>query len=313
VYASIALGVVCRARGIRVASTLSAGATVFLLAALHLGPPPAPVRGILELTVPDVGQGQSVLIRGGGGRTVLIDAGPDHGGRFDTGERVVAPFLAGLGCRRIDVLVLTHVHSDHAGGAASILRQFEVGEVWLGPAALASPRGRYLATLAREQGSAVVIAKAGETSSSGGVRLEIVHPAVTDLDLPPNGRSLVVRVSSGRGSILIPGDLESDGERRLLRRQTDAGADVLVVGHHGARTSTTEDFLRAVGPELGVIAAGRLNRFGHPDPGVLDRLRRHGVTILRTDRHGLVRLVCDGSGWRGPDLFDNRQGDRHER
>jgi competence protein ComEC len=262
-----------------------------LLGALHLGPIPPSTGEEFELVVPYVGQAQAVVVRGSSGGFVVVDAGGTAGGRFDSGARIVGPILARLGCRRIDVLILTHDHDDHAGGARSLLNDFEVGELWVGPWAHSSARSRALTRTAREEGVAVVLAERGLRLRRAGLRMHVLHPERRDGALDDNNRSVVVRVEGKRFGVLIPGDLESPGERSLVRRSgSEIRSAVLLMGHHGAARSSSERFLDAVRPEVAIVSAGRWNRFGHPRDQVLKRLLDRGVRIARTDRHGMIRL-----------------------
>jgi competence protein ComEC len=268
-----------------------------LLVLIHVGPWPVRPAADLEIRVFDVGQGQSVMIRGSDGETVVVDAGPTAGGRFDTGERIVTPRLAALGVRRIDRLVLTHDHDDHAGGAWALLRNFEIGEVVVARSALVNRRTRALVREAGESGVPTVCVEQGSRLTTGALEILSLHPG-RDLDgLDTNNRSLVVRLSRGELSVLIPGDLEAPGERVLLARGSDLRSEVLVAGHHGSRHGTTDEFLEAVAPEIVVVAAGRRNVFGHPHPETLARIHGSGTPALRTDLAGTITLDGDGRGW----------------
>jgi competence protein ComEC len=279
--------------GRRLARLALALALVFL----HTGPPPPRPPPALRVTVIDVGQGQSVLLQGASGGTVLVDAGGTSGGRFDAGERIVAPVLSRLMIRRIDMLVLTHEHDDHAGGAGAILREFEVGALWI-PASLprVSPL-RALVTEAVSRGTAWVTASRGLRATRGGLSLEVLHPTAERATGRPNERSLVLRVGQRPARLLIPADAESPDEEALLASGADLSAEALIVAHHGSRSGTTPAFLRAVKPRVAVVSAGLANRFGHPDRGVVTRLRKRGIPVYRTDRDGQVRLFASGQGF----------------
>jgi competence protein ComEC len=274
-----------------------AGAVAALLA-LHLGLPP---RGssASEVAVLDVGQGQAVAARDADGRCLLIDGGGSARGRSDTGERTVAPWLATWNCRRLEAIVLSHAHDDHAGGLVSVLRQFETASLWIGVGAWRDEGARALAALARERGVALRLAVSGARLEVGGLSLEFPHPAPEDAALAINDRCATVRLVTPSGAtLLVPGDLEREGEERALARGENLAADALVVGHHGAGASSSETWLATVAPRLAVVSAGEGNRFGHPSPATLERLRRAGAVTFRTDVDGTVAFREEAGGWR---------------
>jgi len=251
--------------------------------------------GRLDLIVWDVGQGDSILVRTPGGATVLIDTGGLGRGDFDVGSKVVAPALRSLGILHLDVLAITHAHRDHVGGATSILAQFRPRAVWLGALPPDDAVTRRLEAAAFAAGSVVVRPRAGVTISLAGARFEVLHPG---RDAPPrdraNDQSLVLRVSAGSEAALLTGDIEADVEQALLDGGRSRSAALLKVAHHGSRTSTGNAFLDAVAPRAALISVGAANPWGHPSETVIDRLRRAGVAIYRTDIDGAIGASTDG-------------------
>ena len=271
------------------------GLTVALgFVALHVGPPP-PGPGRAEVQVLDVGQGLSVLVRGPGGGAVLVDAGGRGNGAFDCGERVVAPAVSRLGLRRVEALVLTHAHDDHAGGAPAVLRQLEVGELWLGPGWTREPLAQEAVEVARARGTALVLVERGFTALRGGCELRVRHPSRT-LASTVNDRCVAVLVRAGASRLLVPGDVEQTGALALVEAG-DVAAQALVVAHHGSRSGTPTALLDAVRPCIAIVSAGRDNVHGHPHPEIVRRIRRAGIALRRTDRDGSVRLVQSAAGW----------------
>ena len=260
------------------------------LAGLALGPGPK-ADGRLELAVLDVGQGDGLVLRSPSGRAMVIDAGPARDG-FDLGERIVAPFLWSQGVRRLDRLVLTHAHPDHAGGVPFLLRAFRPSEVWEGIAPL-QDRGYEAFETAVEQGLVPRRCVARGTKVVwDGVTLEVLGP------VPPprrplhtrNDDSLVLSVTLGEVGLLLTGDIEAAAEQALAVPPSA----VLKVPHHGSRTSSTNALLAAARPRWAIVSAGLRNNFGHPHPDVLRRLAASGVRVFRTDRDGSVRVRTDG-------------------
>jgi len=242
-------------------------------------PPPAPAPGEAWITTLDVGQGLAVLVRTAN-RALLYDAGPAFGTGADSGERIVAPYLRAAGVARLDTMIVTHNDVDHAGGAASVLENFEVGEL------LSSlPAGHpLLGAVAGPRRCA-----AGTDWEWDGVRFAILHPQSAHAQARrSNDLSCVLKVSAGARAMLLTGDIESRAEAELVSRDPALlRADALLVPHHGSRTSSSADFLAAVGATAAIVPAGYRNRFGHPHAEVLDRLDA-AAQVLRTDRDGAV-------------------------
>lgn len=251
-------------------------------ATLLTGAPPRDAAAP-RLSLLDVGQGQSVLLRGVGG-TLLIDAGGSASPRYDPGEREVLPALLARGLRRIDALAISHADIDHAGGAAAILRELEVGRLWIAAGAYAELDE--LRALARRRGTGIVLV--GRAGVQGWPLVRSYEALDCDSD---NDRSLVLSIDGA----LIPGDIESCGEAAFLASFSTPRAELLVLPHHGSRSSSSPAFLEAVGPSLAVVSCGRDNRFGHPHAEVLERLE--GTALWRTDRDGELRFERTEGGW----------------
>ncbi len=211
---------------------------------------------------------------------------------LDTGEDVVSPYLWSREIRRIDVLVATHAHEDHSGGIAALMENFRPRELWVGanpaPALVERAAQLHIRTVAMH---------ASTSFDFSGARIEVLSPpAGYAAKTPGNNDSLAFRIEYGARSFLLTGDMERPMEQRLLDGQMLTHADVLKVGHHGSKTSTTEPFLEAVSPTVAVISAGYGNSFGHPHRDILARLVERHAAILRTDLDGLVTIRTDGRG-----------------
>lgn len=273
-----------------------AGGLVLVFLALVIRGPFRPSSPDLRVTLIDVGQGESILVEFPGRRTMLIDGGGLPGSSFDVGERVVSPVLWRKGIRRIDRMVLTHAHPDHAGGLVAVARNFRIGELWEGPPA--TDQGPY-AELGRALGPKVVsrLVGRGARFAEGEVSVEVLHPPVDPGAGPApasNEASLVIRLTYGRTSFLFAGDTGSATELDLVASGEKLGATVLKAGHHGSAASTSAAFLAAVRPRLVLVSAGEGNTYGFPSPEVLERCREAGAEVLRTDLDGAVEVRTDG-------------------
>jgi len=277
---------------------ISGFAVLALFGLLLWQPWPAKVTpGTLELTAIDVGQGDSLLVVfPEGGRMVIDGGGVLQFGRrqrkpnLDTGEDVVSPYLWSRDIRRLDILVATHAHEDHSGGIAALLENFRPRELWVGanPAPAVIERAGQLHIR-------IVAMHAPASLDFSGARIEVLSPpADYAAKTPGNDDSLAFRIAYGARSFLLTGDMERPMEQRLLDDQRLGHTDVLKVGHHGSKTSTTEPFLEAVSPAVAVISAGYGNSFGHPHRDILARLAERHAAILRTDLDGLVTIRTDG-------------------
>ncbi len=262
--------------------------------------------GKLEVTILDVGQGDSLLVVSPRGRTMLIDGGgafvgfpghEEHNG-IDPGEEAVSPYLWSRGFQKLDVVALTHAHQDHLGGLTAILDNFHVESLWIGREVSSMALAK-LEDLAREKKIPILHELRGQKFSWDGAEGEFLWPEIAAGEVAPsakNNDSLVLRLKYGNRSMMLPGDAEKQAERQILAENSEdqLRADVLKIAHHGSKNSTTEEFLAAVHPRLAVISAGEDNPYGHPSPELLERLEKAGVRILRTDQNGAVHVLTDG-------------------
>ena len=263
-------------------------------------------KGKLELSVLDVGQGDSLFVVSPGGKTLLIDGGGAFSGYprqeenfgIDPGEEAVSPYLWSRGFQKLDVVALTHAHQDHLGGLMAILENFHVGQLWIGRE-VSSPALQQLEELARRRQVPIEHELRGRVFEWDGVSGQFLWPEAPLADVAPeakNDDSLMLRLQYRGRSFMLPGDAERFSEQQILaENSTDAlRSDVLKVGHHGGKNSTTQEFLAAVQPKVGIISVGEANSYGHPRPELLQRLEAAGVRILRTDRDGAVHVLSDG-------------------
>ena len=254
-----------------------------------------PHSGEMEMHVLDVGQGDAILIRTDRGRWMIIDAGRAWP-TGDAGRSTVIPYVMRRGGDVI-AFVLSHAHSDHAGGAETVLRSLRPKSFW----DAAFPQGSevYQQTLAAARASGVGWHRVhpGDILPADGVTLRFLAPDsswMSDL-ADPNDASAIAIVEFGSTRFLLMGDAESDEESWLMRNAAgELKADVLKVGHHGSSTSSTDGFLAAVNPALAVISVGAENSYGHPSADVLAALGRVDAQVMRTDQLGTIVVRTDG-------------------
>lgn len=284
--------------------TWGAALGLFSLCALLTMAPFAPVLspGRLEVTALDVGQGDALFIVFPEGQTMLVDAG--EGPRLnqyrqpvglDLGESVVSTYLWSRRFQTLDYVVATHAHWDHVGGMSSVLGNFRVGEVWLGPGGENDIR-RELRQRVAERSIPIRHLAAGSVMEIGSVAVQVLWPAADWVSTQnENNDSLVLRLGFGNRHVLLPGDAEATVERRLLREGALLRSDVLKVSHHGSNDSTSSPFLETLRPDFAVFSVGAYGQYGHPRPETLQRLRRAGVRTYRTDRDGATTFLTDGN------------------
>ncbi len=255
-----------------------AGICLLLLATLFLwrGTPLHAHPGALRIDFLDVGQGDAVLLRGSSGETVLIDGGPDG--------RVLGDKLRSHGVRALDLVVLTHPHSDHMEALLDIV------QLW--PIAMLVHNGEegsgglvQLLDILSRRNTPVHSARAGEVLQLGEFRLQVLSPATLTPE-QGNENSLVLRLEVEDISLLLAGDIGEERERQLLDNGSSLRSDLLKVPHHGGSSPVSEEFFQAVQPEFAFIEVGSENSFGHPALSTLQHLLHAGCRVFRTDEHG---------------------------
>jgi competence protein ComEC len=278
-----------------------------LVALAVLWPEPAQIyAGQLEVTAIDVGQGDSIFVVSPEGSSMLVDAGGPIGGiteaaeataRFDVGEEIISPYLWSRRFRRLDVLALTHAHSDHMGGMPAVMRNFRPRELWVG---IDPDSAAYRALLAEAKDLGVIVRhlRAGDRMDWRGMQLSILAPEAgyANSGAPANNDSLVMRLQYGKSSALLEGDAEAPSEVAMLAHGRVTPVTLLKVGHHGSRTSTTQEFFDAAAPADAVISAGAGNPFGHPRYEVIERIAQARTKLYRTDEFGLTTFLLGRDG-----------------
>ena len=269
--------------------------SLLLTACDNTGDSFTPPAGRAELSVVflDVGQGDSTLIRAPNGQVMLIDGGRS----IQLADQVILPQIKAWGASQVDVLVVTHPDADHISGLVGVLENFPVKLAALTGDQHATQIYERLLTDIRDQRIQTLQVRTGTTIPfDSAVKLEVLGPndELVNRDNTNDG-SIVIKLTYGQTSFLLPGDAEMLVNQALLQRGADVRATVLKLGHHGSRTSTTESWLRAVQPQWGIISAGAGNSYGHPHPEVIAALDKLGIQYLRTDEHGTITITSDGA------------------
>lgn len=258
-----------------------------VLTILLLGGTAGVAHGGLRAYFFNVGQGDATLLDAPH-CTLLID-----GGRHDRSD--IVPYLDALGVSGLDLLIGTHPHADHIGQFPKVLEEFPVGEVWMSGWEHDTLTFERSVDAILEAGAGYHEPRAGEVEECGPLLLEIVHPVEPLQDVHDN---IALRVVHGAVRFLFTGDAEASHEGEMLERGEVLEADVLQLGHHGSRTSSSVPFLEAVAPEIAIYSAGSDNRYGHPHSEVIERLLARGITVYGTAVHGTVTVLSDGEGVR---------------
>lgn len=245
--------------------------------------PPAPKPGEVWLTLLDVGQGLATVVRTAT-HTMVYDTGPKWNPDADSGNRIVVPYLRGEGIRALDALVITHADEDHAGGARSVIDAR--APKWV-MTSVAADRD-YLAGATE-----IMRCEAGDTWRWDGVDFDVLHPTpqAYNESNKTNNLSCVIKITAPGGSVLMTADVEKLVEAELIARAgSELQSDVLIVPHHGSKTSSTDAFIDAVNPRLALLPVGYLNRFRHPHPSVEARYAERNIPLRRTDWEGAITL-----------------------
>lgn len=248
-----------------------------------------------EVTVVDIGQGDSILVRDVKGQTLLIDVG----GKVSfsekkswqkrladsNAERTLIPYLKSRGIGKIDQLVLTHTDTDHMGDMLEVAKELKIGQVLVSPGSLTKPD--FVVKL-RQMKTPVRAVSAGDNLPIMGSHLQVLYPnTVGD---GGNNDSVVLYGNLLGKNFLFTGDLEEEGEEQMMATYPNLPVDVLKAGHHGSKGSSSPEFLNHISPQMALISAGQNNRYKHPHQETLERFRAQNMTIYRTDQQGAIRF-----------------------
>ncbi len=259
---------------------------------------PAMTRQRTTISFPDLGQGDSALIRLSSGTTILIDGGGTRDNHFDIGRRVLAPYLWNKGVYRLDLVILSHPHPDHMNGLVSILNNFDVCEVWESGRDTDLPGyDEFSKAVAAKKIMRRTVAADGPPVMLGEATLRVLHPghgfSAHDRQAfaAENNRSLVVQVKSEGRTLLFTGDIGLTAEKDLMRTAKELKTDLIKVPHHGSKSSSGDSFVSAARPAVGVVTVGRGNLYRHPSEEIIARYTRSGATVYRTDTGGAITVT----------------------
>lgn len=244
----------------------------------------------LTFAVLDVGQGDALFIESPTGTQILIDAGPPRK-ILGALQKVMPPFD-----RSIDAIIITHPDQDHIGGFQDVLKNYKVGRVFDPGIISDSKTYQNLENEIQNKKISNLLARKGmKLYLGGGASLEILFPDQNVFDWETNEGSVVAKLIYGKNSILLTGDSPTKIERKIIAENSPEvlKSDILKLGHHSSRTSSSFEFLQAVNPEFALISVGKDNKYGHPHQEVLDLLNQIGTKIFRTDQNGTIILKCD--------------------
>ncbi len=257
----------------------------------------------MKVTFIDVGQGSSTLIQLPGGKNILLDGGGTYGNVFDIGKYVIAPFLWHERIKTIDIVILSHPHPDHLNGLITVLSNFDVKEVWTnGEKGDFETYEEFMKIIMEKKIIHRIVSEKYTDTIINGTTLSVFNP-VTPMDMKnslprkfdrSNNDSIVVKLTFGKVSFLLPGDISEPSETRIVNSRHNIRSDVMIVPHHGGLTSSTKPFLDKVQPKFAIVSCGFDNIFNDPHPDVLKRFSSLGAKILRTDIDGAVMIMTDG-------------------
>ncbi|MBN1843640.1 MAG: DNA internalization-related competence protein ComEC/Rec2, partial [Deltaproteobacteria bacterium] len=258
----------------------------------------------LRITFIDVGQGSAALLELPRGACMLVDGGGFYDNRFDVGARIVAPFLWRKKIATVETIVLSHPNADHLNGLLFIARHFNVREVWMNQEFVPIEQYRdFLDIISEEDIRMIGLKELSAKKSMNGIGFRVLYPPTDFLERKTkdpwrtlNNNSLVLKVSFDGVSFLLTGDIETEAEKEITGLRGKAlKSTVLLVPHHGSKTSSSPGFLESVDPAIAVISAGWKNRFGFPLQSVLKRYEGRGCKVFRTDLDGAITITTDGT------------------
>jgi competence protein ComEC len=245
-------------------------------------------KGKLRVIFLDVGQGASQLLISPSGKTMLIDAGNNDK------EKLMLGYMNKYQIKKLDIVIGTHPDADHIGGLDKIIDHLDIGQIYMPKVQSNTKTFESVLTAIKNKELKVSTAKAGLTLEwDNQVKIYMIAPMKVYNDL--NDNSAVVHVVFGKTSFLLTGDAETESEKEMVLSGIDLKSDVLLVGHHGSKTSTSTEFLKKVNPKYAIIQVGKDNKYGHPNKATIAHLKNQNVKIYRNDEQGTIEIESDGN------------------
>jgi DNA internalization-related competence protein ComEC/Rec2 len=244
--------------------------------------------GSLKVIFLDVGQGASQLLISPSGKTMLIDAGNNDK------ESLMLDYLQKYNLTKLDIVIGTHPDADHIGGLDKVIDHFNIGKIYMPKVQSNTRTFESLLKSIKNKGLKVSTAKAGlQLQWDDKVTIQMIAPTKAYPDA--NDNSAVIHVSYGNTSFMLTGDAEAESEKGIIASGVNLQSDVLLVGHHGSKSSTSLDFLKKVKPQYAIIQSGKENKYGHPHTVTLKLLKAQGIKIYRNDLNGTIEVTSDGA------------------
>lgn len=244
-------------------------------------------KNYIEVSCIDVGQGDSFYIQTQNNKSILIDGGGSETSDYNVGENILLPYLLDRSCYKIDIIFVSHAHADHIDGVLTVIEKLKVGKVIIGPQNKDDEKILELYKMCRDKKVEIMSVSTGNVINFDNIKFEIIYPYKNAQEDNVNNLSLILKMKYANKSILFTGDIEGDSEEKI---KGDIKADILKVAHHGSKTSTTENFLKRVSPQIAIISVAEKNIYGHPSAKVLERLSRYTNKIYMTKDSGEIRI-----------------------
>ena len=254
-------------------------------------------KNYTEFTAIDVGQGDSFLFVTRQGKRILIDGGGSETTDYDVGENILKPYLLDRGFLKIDYIFLSHAHADHIDGIYTVLENFRVKTIFIGPQLENDEMINKLKRISNEKNVKIVKLSQSDVIKIDELKFEILFPSKEYKDSNVNNMSLIIKVNCNQKNILLTGDAEIKVEEMLLEKYNakNLNIDILKVGHHGAKTSSSKEFIEVLSPKISIISVAKENTYGHPNKDVVKRLEKYGK-VLQTSRLGEINFKIYKNG-----------------